>query len=265
MSNGMTRFETVLKGLEDSGDTNKIGKMARLCETAERFEEMCDAMDALVKAKSKADEDLSLEERNMLSVAYKNAVGKRRSAWRQITSLSDNETNTDLRDEYKSQIEAELEEKCERIVKLTKDHLSKTVPESEERKEVIEVQVFYSKMCGDYYRYECEITQGEKLMKTKENAKKEYEAALKLSNNKLEPTHPTHLGLALNASVFYYEILEQKQEACTLAKNAFDNAIQKLDSLSDATYKDSTLIMQLLRDNLTLWNNSEEEAQDNEA
>jgi len=257
-------FASTLSTLVDADDTDKICKLARLCESAERFEEMCDAMDALVKSKHEKGKELDLEERNMLSVAYKNAVGKRRSAWRQITNLGDQETDADLRDQYKLQIEAELQEKCERVVKLTKDFLTKEVPQGAE-KDIIEVQVFYAKMCGDYYRYECEITQNEKLQETKQNAKKEYEAALQLSNAGLEPTHPTHLGLALNASVFYYEILEQKQEACTLAKNAFDNAIQKLDSLSDATYKDSTLIMQLLRDNLTLWNNSEEEAQDNEA
>ena len=41
--------------------------------------------------------------------------------------------------------------------------------------------------------------------------------------------------------------------ACHLAKQAFDEAIAELDSLSEDSYKDSTLIMQLLRDNLTLW------------
>ncbi|MCL4151686.1 UNVERIFIED_CONTAM: hypothetical protein GTU68_064854 [Idotea baltica] len=57
----------------------------------------------------------------------------------------------------------------------------------------------------------------------------------------LPPTHPIRLGLALNFSVFYYEIA------------AFDDAIAELDTLSEDSYKDSTLIMQLLRDNLTLW------------
>ena len=71
--------------------------------------------------------------------------------------------------------------------------------------------------------------------------------------NELPPTHPIRLGLALNFSVFYYEILNSPDRACRLAKAAFDDAIAELDTLSEESYKDSTLIMQLLRDNLTLW------------
>jgi hypothetical protein len=69
----------------------------------------------------------------------------------------------------------------------------------------------------------------------------------------LKSTHPIRLGLALNYSVFYYEILNSPEKACDLAKKAFDNAIAELDGLEEDEYRDSATIMQLLRDNLTLW------------
>jgi 14-3-3 protein epsilon len=80
-----------------------------------------------------------------------------------------------------------------------------------------------------------------------------YKAASDVAVTELPPPHPIHLSLALNFSVFYHEILNSPDRACHLAKQAFDDAITELDTLSEESYKDSTLIMQLLRDNLTLW------------
>ena len=67
----------------------------------------------------------------------------------------------------------------------------------------------------------------------------------------------------MNFSVFYYEIMNSPDRACHLAKQAFDDAIAELDTLSEESYKDSTLIMQLLRDNLTLW--TSDQGQEDEA
>ncbi|XP_050942012.1 14-3-3-like protein GF14 kappa [Cucumis melo] len=80
-----------------------------------------------------------------------------------------------------------------------------------------------------------------------------YRAAQDVAVADLAPTHPIRLGLALNFSVFYFEILNQSDKACSMAKEAFEEAIAELDTLGEESYKDSTLIMQLLRDNLTLW------------
>ena len=84
-----------------------------------------------------------------------------------------------------------------------------------------------------------------------------HQNATDVAQTELTPTHPIRLGLALNFSVFYYEILNSPDRACHLAKQAFDDAIAELDSLSEESYRDSTLIMQLLRDNLTLWTSSD--------
>uniref|UniRef100_H3AQH0 Tyrosine 3-monooxygenase/tryptophan 5-monooxygenase activation protein theta n=2 Tax=Latimeria chalumnae TaxID=7897 RepID=H3AQH0_LATCH len=118
-----------------------------------------------------------------------------------------------------------------------------------------ESKVFYLKMKGDYFRYLAEVNGGEERDKIIKASKEAYQEAFDISRREMQATHPIRLGLALNFSVFYYEILCSQADACKLAKKAFDDAIEVLESLNDDddSYKDSTLIMQLLRDNLTLW------------
>ncbi|KHN08951.1 14-3-3-like protein [Glycine soja] len=102
-------------------------------------------------------------------------------------------------------------------------------------------------------RYLAEFKTGAERKEAAESTLSAYKAAQDIANAELPPTHPIRLGLALNFSVFYYEILNSPDRACNLAKQAFDEAIAELDTLGEESYKDSTLIMQLLRDNLTLW------------
>jgi len=80
-----------------------------------------------------------------------------------------------------------------------------------------------------------------------------YKSAIEVASADMPPTNPIRLGLVLNFSVFYYEILNSQDEACSLAKQAFDDAISGLDKLSDDSYKETTLILQLIRENLSLW------------
>ena len=112
--------------------------------------------------------------------------------------------------------------------------------------------MFYICRKGDYYRYQAEFSTDADKTEAAEKSLEAYKTASDLAKE-LEPTHAIRLGLALNFSVFYYEILNSPERACRLAKTAFDEAISKLDALEESSYKDSTLIMQLLRDNLTLW------------
>jgi len=113
--------------------------------------------------------------------------------------------------------------------------------------------VFYLKMKGDYYRYLAEVASGDDRNGVVQSSQTAYSEALEIAKAQMQPTHPIRLGLALNYSVFFYEVLNSPDRACQLAKQAFDDAIAELDTLNEDSYKDSTLIMQLLRDNLTLW------------
>jgi len=213
------------------------------------FVEMVEFM----KAVAALGTELSVEERNLLSVAYKNVIGSRRASWRIVSSIEQKEQNKGNSSqiahikEYRKKIENELAKICNDVLSVLDKHLIPSATTGESK-------VFYQKMKGDYYRYLAEFAVESEKKAIGEKSLSAYGEATEVAHQHLPPTHPIRLGLALNFSVFYYEILGSPENACKLAKQAFDSAIAELDTLSEESYKDSTLIMQLLRDNLTLWN-----------
>ena len=226
---------------------------AKMAEQAERYEDMVEFMDSVVRT----SETLTADERNLLSVAYKNVVGARRSSYRVVVNhISQLQKNGGEKEEvakdFQGKIKGELEKRCRDVLDLLDRFLIKAVPEEEEAEQRLEQAVFYLKMKGDYFRYLVEVAEDADKDKVIGESKEAYTKATEIAK-KLPSTNPIRLGLALNFSVFYYEIEEDSNEACELAKSAFDSAIAELDNLKEESYKDSTLIMQLLRDNLTLW------------
>lgn len=221
--------------------------MSKISEQTERFEDMLEYMKKVVLT----GQELSIEERNLLSVAYKNTVGSRRTAWRALSSIEQKEESKggkhlNLLKEYKKKIETELTNYCNDILSLLDTNLIKTATNAESK-------VFFMKMKGDYYRYIAEYATGDLHSKASDNANKAYQDASNVANSDLKTTHPIRLGLALNYSVFHYEVLNDPSKACNLAKQAFDDAIADIEHIEEDQYKDATTIMQLIRDNLTLW------------
>jgi len=229
---------------------------AKLAEQAERYEEMVDSM----KQVAKLNIELTVEERNLLSVAYKNVIGSRRAAWRIISSIEQkeknkgNENHVKLIKAYGNKIEKELNDICQDVMDVLDNHLITHAGGDE-------ASVFYFKMKGDYYRYKAEFTTEEDRKQASQHSLEAYKKALEIAEN-LKITNPIRLGLALNFSVFYFEIMNEPQKACDLAKKIFDKAITELDGLTEDSYKDSTVIMQLLKDNLTLWTSDNENDND---
>jgi 14-3-3 protein epsilon len=290
-------FVRTLKYLNSIMEREALVYKAKLAEQAERFDEMVSDM----KDVARQPQELTVEERNLLSVAYKNVIGSRRASWRVVTSIEqkgDPDKMTIIKD-YKAKIETELIEICNDILSIIGDSL---IPNSTSE----EAKVFYYKMKGDYHRYLSEFQVGDTRKDSAGAALDAYQAASGIASGDLPPTHPIRLGLAvsdfsevlkrllpllltrglktsspcrstgtltsctsslflflqLNFSVFYYEILNSPDKACQIAKQAFDDAIAELDTLNEESYKDSTLIMQLLRDNLTLWTSDQAEGDD---
>jgi 14-3-3 protein epsilon len=218
--------------------------MAKLTEQAERYDDMV----TCIKKAIKSNAELTVEERNLLSVAYKNVIGTRRASWRILSSIEQkeeqkgNDQHVKIIRDYRKSVEKELGEICGDILNILENQLIPAAANAESK-------VFLYKMKGDYHRYYAETGGDEQ----KQKALKAYTEASELAQSSLPSTHPIRLGLALNFSVFYYEILKAVEKGITLAKTAFDDAVTELDALDEETYKESTLIMQLLRDNLTLW------------
>eukprot|EP00026_Physarum_polycephalum_P014296 Phypoly_transcript_14794.p1 GENE.Phypoly_transcript_14794~~Phypoly_transcript_14794.p1 ORF type:complete len:263 (+),score=66.75 Phypoly_transcript_14794:98-886(+) len=242
-------------------DREELVFCAKLAEEAERYEEMADYMTRVARLQI----PLSVEERNLLSVAYKNVIGARRAAWRILCSIDQKEKKKaeesrreskeeereregrweGVRRGYIGVVEGELKRICEEVVEVAEKCL---IPHETS----FEGRTFFWKMKADYWRYLAEFMEGEERATAAQNALHAYNEAQAVSLN-LRATHPIRLGLGLNFSVFYYEILNNPERSCRMAKETFDAAIAGLDELSEEDYKDSTVIMQLMRDGLTLW------------
>ncbi|XP_002730567.1 14-3-3 protein zeta-like [Saccoglossus kowalevskii] len=224
---------------------------ARIAEQAERYDDMAASMKTLTES----DVDLLENERNLLSIAYKNMIGTRRNAWRVISTIEEAETkdtNRELCSKYREKIENELRKICGEVQGLLDKYL---IPKAD----CTEGKVFYLKTKGDYYRYLAEVSRSDERKQIVEDASKAYQDAFEAGKT-LPPTNHIQLGLVLNLSVFHYEILNERDKARELAKQAFQDAladVQQLDDGDEALNKDNMLIIQLLRDNLSLWESEE--------
>ena len=149
--------------------------MAKLAEQAERYEEMVEFMEK-VTAATVEGEELTVEERNLLSVAYKNVIGARRASWRIVSSIEQKEESRGNQDhvaaihDYRARIETELTKICDGILKLLDSRL---VPSAA----VVDSKVFYLKMKGDYYRYLAEFKTGSDRKDAAESTLNAYKAA----------------------------------------------------------------------------------------
>merc|ERR1712146_281616 len=177
--------------------------------------------------------DFTIDERNLLSVGFKNLIGSQRGAIRTTGAIEQNPKYQKFGDAlatYKKKIEKELYDKCMQIVNTVENKCVKLAAEDESK-------AFFQKMIGDYYRYVAESASQEKLETVKHGALKGYEEADKLSKS-LNPCNPIRLGLALNYSVFHYEVMNDHKKACTV---------------DEETFRDAKSIIELLKENLSLW------------
>ncbi|KAB1209812.1 14-3-3-like protein D [Morella rubra] len=222
--------------------------LAKLAELAERYDEMADAM----KEVAILEVELTVEERNLFFVGFKNKIAGPRASWRALSSIEQKEEakgngkRVKQVKEYKQKVESELSSICNDMLRMLDEHLIPSASAGEST-------LFYHKMRGDYYRYLAEFKTGEEYKEAVDQSMKAYETATAMAEADLPPTHRIRLAVALNFSVFYYEIMNSHEKAFHLAKFAYDEAIPGLKALSEDSYRDSTFIMEKLKDNLVWW------------
>jgi 14-3-3 protein epsilon len=232
--------------------------LAMLAEQCNRFEDMMNFLDEMVRNKTEA---LSSDERNLLSIAYKNTISLRRTAIRTLSAYEGKERKKDDSAylsyivEYKKRVETELEKLCEKIISSIDQYL---LPKSSDA----ESSVFYHKMKADYFRYVAESIDESRKKTFADQSLNSYNEAMKTANT-LDVINPIRLGLALNFSVFYYEVIGDKEKACNIAKETLSGANDQLSKLDErgenedeeSDYKDSISIANLLQENLSMWTN----------
>eukprot|EP00659_Diplonema_papillatum_P003068 gene3068-4818_t len=223
-------------GFQLPDDRVELVYMAKLCEQAERYEEMALCLRKVIKMHP----DLTTEERNLVSMAYKMLISPKRLSWRIVAGAEDREEikgnakETRLIGGLRKTVEKEIEDICDELFSLLESHLIPNAKGPEE-------QVFYLKSKADYHRYYTEISS---TPFHKDAASDSYHRAQDIAARSLPHTHPIRLGLALNFAVFAYEIGKNGQQAVEIAQKAFDNAVSELESLDDESYAESKAIVQ---------------------
>ena len=153
--------------------------------------------------------------------------------------------------DYKQRIEEELYRNCDEIIGLIRSEVLAKAADDEAKS-------FFQKMIGDYCRYVAESAKGDRLEKTKQDALAAYDDACKIAEKSLNACNSIRLGLALNFSVFHYEVMKDVRKACELGDKALTDALDKLDDCDEETFRDAQSIIELLRENLALWKDEEE-------
>ncbi|CAL8086506.1 unnamed protein product [Calicophoron daubneyi] len=226
---------------------------ANLEELAGRYAEMADSMEQVIKHSG----DLSVEELNLLSLAYKNIVDPLRFALRIVNNQirKDEERDQTLLEADKmfhSQLTKELRAVCKTVIRHLSGGSVKYSPKAE-------AEALFLKLKADYFRYLSEVETGDDKTDAIGYSLIAYKQASSVAASSLRSSDPVRLGIALNFATLYHDTENSADLAIKHAKAAFDAAVAELDILSEDPAKETVLVMQLLRDSIRAWLNENKE------
>ena len=228
--------------------------LMKLFQRTERYPEMVKALNKYIEQNPK----LSKDEQKILVDGYKNIISDKRNSLRLLNDLIKKEEEEAKLVNHKKQINIIIEKTKKELLSIFKEihtMLDKyLIPNSQDS----ETKVLYMKIKADYYRYHCEFAEGDEFEEAKNNALKIYKESYDMAVKDINIYNSIRLGLALNYSVFEYEIMDNKNEAYDIAQKAYDDAMKVVDDVEKDRTSDNLLLIQLLKENLNMWNNEME-------
>ena len=222
--------------------------LSKLYTKAELYKEVINFIKEFIKLNPK----LEKEECDIISTGFKNMISEKRSSWFTLQSMERKEKkkkkNT-IREikEIKNHIENEIRETCKELQDLVDKEL---LPKNEED----EVLVFLYKLKADYFRYICEFAEGNELLDNLIKAEEFYKKAYEIADKKLPIINCNRVSVALNYAIFLYETKKDKKNGFDIAQNTFKESMKFIEDLEKPKYRDTLLIIQLLKDNIIFWN-----------
>ena len=244
-----------------------------LAQTAEKAENFSDMRAFLVKMVD-LDPVLTVEQRKFFMEAYNNVVGGFRLSWRAVRMLEIEAVDDKKRQvitDYRQKVQDEVHEICDEVLSLLNDRITPCLPDPSDvvceedgtialspdvrlpnKNALVLGRSLYYKMRADYCRYKAEVCVDEKRAQLAQEAEDAYMEAREVSKS-LERSNPAVLALSLSMSVFFYEVRKNIQEAARVAKEAYDIAMEEIDSIFDERYSEAIKLLESIQQNLTLW------------
>ncbi len=226
--------------------------LAKICINLENFEDSLRYVDEMAKLK---ETEFTVEERELFVNAYKGFISHKRNSWRTLYKkeeklIENKNQNSNIISEIKTIYEDIIFKANGRIIKIIDTYIFHKIKS-------IEGRTFFLKVKADHYRYMAEISFRPELNSYRNNANKYYQEAYK-SSIELNPLNVIRLGVALNYSVFYYEVLSHTFKSLVIATNCLDEAMNELKSYDDEKLNEDHLkealdIIKLIKDNLHQW------------
>ena len=222
--------------------------LSKLYTKAELYKEVINFIKEFIKLNPKIEK----EECDIISTGFKNMISEKRSSWFTLQSMERKEkkkkknTIKEIK-EIKNHIENEIRETCKELQDLVDKEL---LPKNEED----EVLVFLYKLKADYFRYICEFAEGNELLDNLIKAEEFYKKAYEIADKKLPIINCNRVSVALNYAIFLYETKKDKKNGFDIAQNTFKESMKFIEDLEKPKYRDTLLIIQLLKENIIFWN-----------